>query len=238
MKSSISAVILIYLGCFLCFSLSEEDSSLQMRNNMIEKQIVARGIINERLLNAFLNVKRHLFVKPGLKHRAYDDSPLDIGEGQIINRPYIVAMMTYVIAPDYNKKVLEIGTGSGYHAAILAELVKEVYTIEIEESLAKKARKTLLDMGYKNIKFKIGDGNFGWEEYAPFDGIICTYTPDHIPPLLIEQLAVGGRMIVQVSHSSTVQDFILIEKDNLGNLKKTNLIPVLFAPVIRGKNEK
>jgi protein-L-isoaspartate(D-aspartate) O-methyltransferase len=205
---------------------------------MIEKQIVERGITNERILNAFLKVKRHLFVKPDFRDKAYADSPLDIGEGQVINRPYIVAMMTYVIAPDYNKKVLEIGTGSGYHAAILAELVKEVYTIEIEEKLAKKAEETLSGQGYRNIKFKTGDGALGWEEYAPFDGIICTYSPDHIPPRLLEQLAIGGRMIIEISHSSMVQEFILIEKDNKGALKRTNLIPVQFTPLIRGKNEK
>ncbi|MCI0470706.1 MAG: protein-L-isoaspartate O-methyltransferase, partial [Candidatus Aminicenantes bacterium] len=163
---------------------------------------------------------------------------LDIGEGQVINRPYIVAMMTYVIAPEYNKKVLEIGTGSGFHAAILAELVEQVFTIEIEEKLAVKARKNLLDQGYNNIRFKIGDGALGWQEFAPFDGIICTYSPDHIPPRLLEQLAIGGRMIIEVSHSSKVQEFILIEKDNKGTLKRTNLIPVQFTPLIRGKNEK
>lgn len=211
---------------------------LAQQQTMIEKQIVDRGITNERILDAFLRVKRHLFVKPGLRDNAYDDSPLDIGEGEVLNRPYIVAIMTYVIAPDYDKKVLEIGTGSGYHAAILAELVKEVYTIEIKETLSQRAQKTLSDMGYHNIKFKVGDGNYGWQEYAPFDGIICTYTPDQIPRHLIEQLAVGGRMIVQVSHYSNVQDFILIEKNTKGKLKKTNLIPVLFSPTIRGTDEK
>lgn len=211
---------------------------LSLRKEMIEKQIVERGITNERIINAFLKVKRHLFVKPGFRDKAYADSPLDIGEDQVINRPYIVAMMTYVIAPGYNKKVLEIGTGSGFHAAILAELVKEVYTIEIEEKLAKRAKETLSEQGYRNIKFKTGDGSLGWEEYAPFDGIICTYSPDHIPPRLLEQLAIGGRMIIEVSHSSKVQEFILIEKDNKGALKRTNLIPVQFTPLIRGKNEK
>jgi protein-L-isoaspartate(D-aspartate) O-methyltransferase len=215
-----------------------EEDYLSLRQEMIEKQIVERGITNERILNAFLKVKRHLFVKPEFRGKAYDDSPLDIGEGQVSNRPYIVAMMTYVIAPNYNKKVLEIGTGSGYHAAILAEIVKEVFTIEIEEKLAKKAKKTLLDQGYRNIKFKVGDGALGWQEYAPFDGIICTYSPDHVPPRLFEQLAIGGRMIIEVSHSSKVQEFILIEKDNKGALKRTNLIPVQFTPLIRGNNEK
>lgn len=231
----------ILLTVSLCLNLSifaENTQFLSLREKMIEKQIVERGITNERIINAFLKVKRHLFVKPEFAIKAYDDSPLDIGEGQVINRPYIVAMMTYVIAPDYNKKVLEIGTGSGFHAAILAELVEQVFTIEIEEKLAKKARKTLLDQGYKNIKFKIGDGSLGWQEYAPFDGIICTYSPDHIPPRLLEQLAIGGRMIIEVSHSFQVQEFILIEKDDENSFKTTNLIPIQFTPLIRGKNEK
>lgn len=231
--------ILLVLLAVVHFSLFPGNKDyLALRKAMIQKQIVERGITNERILNAFLQVKRHLFVKPELRDQAYDDATLDIGEGQVINRPYIVAMMTYVIAPEYNKKVLEIGTGSGYHAAILAELVKQVFTIEIEEKLAVKAKKTLQDQGYKNIEFKIGDGALGWQEYAPFDGIICTYSPDHIPPRLLEQLAIGGRMIIEVSHSSKVQEFILIEKDNKGTLKRTNLIPVQFTPVIRGKNEK
>lgn len=235
MKLKIWILVLLGLSVFL---FPANTDYLSLRKEMIEKQIVERGITNERILNAFLKVKRHLFVKPDFRDKAYADSPLDIGEGQVINRPYIVAMMTYVIAPDYNKKVLEIGTGSGFHAAILAELVKEVYTIEIEEKLAKKAEETLSEQGYRNIKFKTGDGALGWEEYAPFDGIICTYSPDHIPPRLLEQLAIGGRMIIEISHSSMVQEFILIEKDNKGALKRTNLIPVQFTPLIRGKNEK
>lgn len=235
MKTKILPFVLIFCG-FLLFP--ESSDYLPLQENMIEKQLVERGITNERILNAFLKVKRHMFVKKGLREKAYNDSPLDIGEGQVINRPYIVAMMTYVIAPDYNKKVLEVGTGSGYHAAILAELVEQVFTIEIEEKLAEKARKKLLALGYNNINFKIGDGSLGWAEHGPFDGIICTYSPDHIPPRLLEQLAIGGRMIVEVSHSSKVQEFILIEKDNKGTLKKTNLIPVQFKPIIRGKNEK
>ncbi len=235
MENKTFPVILSCLLLTVALSLyPEQRDYLLSRRNMIEKQILERGITNPRILDAFLKVKRHLFIKPELRDKAYEDSPLDIGEGQIINRPYIVAMMTYVIAPEHNKKVLEIGTGSGYHAAILAELVEQVFTIEIEETLAAKARARLLQQGYRNIKFKTGDGALGWEEYAPFDGIICTYSPDHIPVHLREQLAVGGRMIIEVSHSSTVQEFILIEKDNKGDLKTINLIPVQFTPVIRG----
>jgi protein-L-isoaspartate(D-aspartate) O-methyltransferase len=218
--------------------LTQEPDFFMLRKKMIDEQIAARGITEKRLLNAFSKVERHLFVKSEFRKDAYKDSPLDIGEGQTISEPYIVAIMTYAVAPGKDKKVLEIGTGSGYHAAILAELVKNVYTIELIEKLGKEAKDRLDSLGYKNIEFKIGDGTEGWEKYAPYDGIIVTCSEDHIPPPLINQLAVGGRMIIPVSYSSKVQELILIEKDSKGNLKKTNLIPVQFVPLIRGKDEE
>ena len=135
-----------------------------LRKNMVERQILERGITDKRILNAFYKVKRHLFVKPELRHMAYGDYPLPIDENQTISQPYIVAIMTYIIAPEYNKKVLEIGTGSGYQASILAQLVKNVYTIEIKKNLALKAKKLIRSFDYKNIKFKIGDGYLGWKE--------------------------------------------------------------------------
>lgn len=209
-----------------------------LRKKMVEEQILGRGITDKHVLNAFMSVKRHLFVKSELKKDAYKDTPLDIGKGQTITEPYIVAVMTYAVAPDYDKKVLEIGTGSGYHAAILAKLVKNVYTIELLESLGKEAKKRLNLMGYENIKFKIGDGTKGWKKYAPYDGIIVTCSEDHIPLPLINQLAEGGRMIIPVIYSSEVQELILIEKESTGKLKKTNLIPVQFVPLIRGKDDR
>ena len=205
------------------------------RESMVQKQILQRGITDPRILGAFSRVKRHLFVNPSLRAQAYRDLQLNIGEGQTINKPYIVAIMTYVIAPSYDKKVLEIGTGSGYQAAILAELVKEVYTIEIKDSLAIKARRLLDSFNYKNIRFRVGDGYNGWKDHAPYDGIIVTCSPDHIPDPLIDQLAVGGRMVIPVSYSSTVQELILLEKKEDGALKKINLIPVQFVPLTRGK---
>lgn len=229
-------IALLVFPIFFVF-INGEDYFL-LRKNMVDKQILKRGITDKRLINAFMKVKRHLFVKEKFRKDSYGDFSLEIGEGQSIDRPYVVAMMTYVIAPDFDKKVLEIGTGSGFHAAILAELVKEVFTIENRPLLAKKAKRLLGSLGYKNIKFKIGDGALGWKAYAPFDGIICTYSPDHIPPDLLKQLAVNGRMIIPVSYSSKVQEFILIEKDASGNLKRTNLIPVPFVPHIRGKDEE
>ncbi|UCH92408.1 MAG: protein-L-isoaspartate(D-aspartate) O-methyltransferase [Candidatus Aminicenantes bacterium] len=212
------------------------DYSLQQKQ-MVEEQIFRRGITDTRLLNAFLNVKRHLFVKPELRSKAYGDFPLDIGEGQFVCRPYIVAIMTYAVVPESNKKILEIGTGSGYHAAVLAGLAKYVYTIERIESLAKQAKKRLDSMGYKNIKFKIGDGYEGWKEYAPYDGIIVTCAEDHIPQPLINQLAVGGRMIIPVRYAHNMQELILLEKDSKGQLKKTHLIPVQMVPLIRGSEK-
>ena len=211
------------------------DSFELKRKEMVENQIKKRGIIDKRIVDAFLKVKRHLFVPAEYIFQAYDDKPLPIGYGQTISQPYIVAIMTYVIAPDYNKKVLEIGTGSGYQAAILAEIVKEVYTIEIKKEIADEAKSRLIKMGYKNIKFKTGDGYLGWKEYAPFDGIIVTCSPDHIPPPLIEQLAVGGKMVIPVRYTSNVQELILIEKTRDNKLKRTNLIPVQFVPLIRSK---
>jgi protein-L-isoaspartate(D-aspartate) O-methyltransferase len=209
------------------------------RKQMVEEQIFSRGITDKRILDAFIKVRRHLFVEPEWRSKAYDNLNLDIGEGQEMSRPFIVAIMTLAVGPEYNKKVLEIGTGSGYHAAILAELVKHVYTIEVYESLAKKARRRLNSMGYKNIKFKIGNGYKGWEEYAPYDGIIVTCHEDHIPQPLIDQLAVGGRMIIPVSYSSTARELILLEKiDSKGTLKKTHLIPVQSLTMIRGSDKK
>ena len=232
------ARLLITLILFFSFVFPQNTRYVTLRKNMVEKQIHERGITDQRVLDAFLKVKRHLFVKPEFRKNAYGDSPIPIGEGETISPPYFVAIMTYVIAPEYNKRVLEIGTGSGYHAAILAELVKQVFSIEKEEKLAKKAKKHLLSLGYKNIQFKTGNGFLGWEEYAPYDGIIVTCSPDHIPAALINQLSAGGRMVIPVSYSSEVHELILIEKDKEGNLKKTNLMGVQFKPLIKVLNEK
>jgi protein-L-isoaspartate(D-aspartate) O-methyltransferase len=231
------AILLLWLFLFTML-IAQQDDFLLQRKNMLENQILARGITEKNILNAFMKVKRHLFVSPELKDRAYEDFPLAIGEGQTINKPYIVAIITYAISPDKKKKVMEIGTGSGYHAAILAELVKEVYTIEIKETLAQEAIKRLNSLKYNNIKFKIGDGYHGWPKHAPFDGIIMTSAIDHIPEPLVEQLAVGGRMVIPVSYSSEVQELIIIEKQMSGQLKRINLIPVQFVPLIRSKDEK
>lgn len=231
--------LILVLGFIIPTSIfSQNDNFALLRQEMVEKQIKDRGITDQRILNAFSIVPRHLFVNPALRYKAYSDCDLPIGEDQTISTPYVVAIMTYVIAPEYNKKVLEIGTGSGYQAAILAELVKNVYTIEIMTNLADTAKKRLQCMNYKNIEFKTGDGYLGWEEHAPYDAIIVTCAPDHILQPLIDQLAVNGRMVIPVSYSQSVQELILIEKDKNGKLKRTNLIPVQFVPLIRGKNAR
>lgn len=206
----------------------EEPMFVRARRNMVETQIKLRGIKDERLLEAMLKVKRHLFVPAHLQNLAYSDRPLPIGEDQTISQPYIVAMMTKLLNLNGDEKVLEIGTGSGYQAAILAELAKEVYTIEILKPLAERSEKILNDLGYKNIVVKCGDGYRGWKEHAPFDAIIVTCAPPTIPQSLIEQLAEGGKMIIPVGIHR--QELKLLEKLN-GLMKTTSVIPVRFVPM-------
>jgi len=207
-----------------------------MRERMVETQIKARGVKEPRVLTALLKVERHLFVPKDLHPNAYSDQPLPIGEGQTISQPYIVALMTELLELKGGDKVLEVGTGSGYQAAILAELAKEVYSIEIIEKLASSAETLLLDLGYKNIKVKTGDGYLGWPEAAPFDAIIVTCAPDHIPRLLIDQLKEGGRMVIPVGEFT--QELKKIVKRG-GKLETTNVIPVIFVPMtgegVKGK---
>lgn len=199
-----------------------------MRERMVETQIKARGVKDPRVLAAMLKVERHLFVPRDLHPTAYSDQPLPIGEGQTISQPYIVALMTELLDLKGDEKVLEVGTGSGYQAAILAELAKEVYTIEIIEKLATSAEKLLLDLGYKNIKVKAGDGYLGWPEATPFDAVIVTCAPDHIPTPLMDQLKEGGRMVIPVGEFT--QELKKIVKRG-GKLETTNVIPVIFVPM-------
>ncbi len=231
-------LLLLLMLPLLLPAAKDEAAFATAREKMVKEQIRERGITEARILDAFRRVQRHLFVAPSYRSQAYGDFPLPIEEGQTISQPYIVAIMTSVIAPDFKKKVLEIGTGSGYQAAVLAELVREVYTIEIKPPLAQASKKLLEGMGYRNIHFRTGNGYLGWPEAAPFDGIIVTCAPDHIPAPLIEQLAVGGRLVIPISYSTSVQDLLLVEKLPSGKLKKTNLIPVLFVPMIRAGNAR
>jgi len=199
-----------------------------MREKMVETQIKARGVKDPRVLSALFKVERHRFVPEEYLNSAYADQPLPIGEGQTISQPYIVALMTELLELKGDEKVLEIGTGSGYQAAILAELAKEVYTIEIIESLASMAKNRLSQLGYQNVNVKAGDGYLGWPEVGPFDGIIITCAPDHIPKPLIEQLKEGGRMVVPVGAYS--QELKKIVKRS-GKIVTTDVIPVVFVPM-------
>lgn len=198
---------------------------------MVETQIIARGIKDKRVISAMLKIERHLFVPENLREFAYEDYPLPIGENQTISQPYIVALMTEVLNLKREDKVLEIGTGSGYQAAILAEIAKEVYTIEILAKLAERAEKLLKDLGYKNIKVRCGDGYLGWKEFSPFDCIIVTCAPEDIPQPLIEQLAQDGRIVIPIGERF-YQELVLIEKRK-GKIEKKSIIPVLFVPMIR-----
>lgn len=199
-----------------------------MREKMVENQIKARGVKDPRVLAAMLKVERHVFVPAENQSSAYADQPLPIGEGQTISQPYIVALMTELLELKGQEKVLEVGTGSGYQAAILGELAKEVYGIEIVEKLASSSRDLLAKLGYKNITVKAGDGYLGWPEVAPFDAIIVTCAPDHVPKPLLEQLKEGGRMVLPVGSYS--QELKKITKRS-GKIETTNVIPVVFVPM-------
>lgn len=198
---------------------------------MVERQLRSRGISDPRTLRAMASVAREKFVPAELRARAYDDRSLPIGYNQTISQPYIVALMTEQIQPKPGQRVLEIGTGSGYQAAVLSELVAEVYTIEIVRPLAQRAEGLLREMGYKNVHVKAGDGYKGWPEHAPFDAIIVTAAPDHVPKPLVEQLREGGRMIIPVG-AAGAQNLYLLEKRD-GQVKQTAVIPVRFVPFTR-----
>ncbi|MFH1759571.1 MAG: protein-L-isoaspartate(D-aspartate) O-methyltransferase [bacterium] len=203
------------------------------RENMVKKQIQERGIKNDKVLKVIGTIPRHKFVPKKYQDQAYEDHPLSIGFGQTISQPYIVALMTEVLKLDHTKKVLEIGTGSGYQTAVLAEICSLVYSIEIVEPLAKTAQGLINELGYKNTKIKFGDGYKGWEENSPFDAIIVTCAPSHIPGPLKEQLAEGGKMVIPVGGAFT-QELVLILKEN-GALKEKEIIPVSFVPMV-GEN--
>ncbi|MEW6410340.1 MAG: protein-L-isoaspartate(D-aspartate) O-methyltransferase [Nitrospirota bacterium] len=201
------------------------------REKMVKQDIEGRGIKDKRVLSAMSKIPRHLFVAKDLQRMAYGDHPLPIGEGQTISQPYVVALMTQVLELKEGEKVLEIGTGSGYQAAVLAEITKEVYTIEIRQALSSKAEATLKSLDYKNIKVKTADGYYGWKEYAPFDAIIITCAANHIPRPLIEQIKEGGRLVIPLGSTRYYQTLTLIKKVN-GELKVRHITDVAFVPMI------
>ena len=227
--------IIIFSTLFLILNCAPQDDKYsKTRDDMVTEQIENRGITNQLPLDALRKVPRHKFVPPNLIDRAYDDGPLPIGYGQTISQPYIVAYMTAAIDPEKEFKVLEIGTGSGYQAAVLSEIVSEVYTIEIITELYNSASERLSGPGYKNVICKNADGYYGWKDFAPFDAIIVTAAAEYIPPPLIEQLKDGGKMIIPVGSPYLNQTLILVEKEG-EDLTTTSLLPVRFVPFTRGK---
>lgn len=197
---------------------------------MVESQIKRRGVQDEAVLAAMEAVPRHLFVPADMLPMAYGDHPLPIGHGQTISQPYIVAWMTELLALEPGARVLEVGTGSGYQAAVLGQMGMEVYTIEIVEALATQATERLAVMGYETITVRHGDGYYGWEEHAPFDAILVTCAPDHIPPPLVQQLADGGRMVLPVGPPGGYQSLWLVEKQG-DQVKSTEMGGVMFVPL-------
>jgi protein-L-isoaspartate(D-aspartate) O-methyltransferase len=219
----------------------DESTFERQREEMVQSQLASSQggsidpVRDARVLEAMRKLPRHLFVPAEVRDYAYADSALPIGHGQTISQPYVVGKMTEVVAPQRDHRVLEIGTGSGYQAAVLAELVAEVYTIEIVEPLGSQARAQLAQLGYNNVHMRIGDGYRGWPEAAPFDGIVVTAGADHVPPALVDQLKPGGRMVIPVGRKPTYQTLLLVTKDNKPPHKVSTreLMDVRFVPLVR-----
>lgn len=236
-------MLVILFGSVLAFGavpgmssagVTEDDPYRQLRMEMVRNQIQNRQIFHQATLQAMEQVPRHAFVREGDRSRAYDDGPVPIGYGQTISQPYIVAFMTQLIQPTPGMRILEIGTGSGYQAAVLAEITDEVYTIEIIPELGQWGLENLRRSGYDKVRFKQADGYYGWEEYAPFDAIVVTAAAGHIPPPLVEQLRDGGRMVIPVGSAFQTQNLMLVEKED-GAVRTRNLMPVRFVPFTRGE---
>lgn len=211
----------------------EEDKAFRVnREKMVSRQLKAHGIHDEAVLKAMGQVKRHLFVPAGQAADAYADRPLPIGYGQTISQPYMVAYMTQVIKPQPSFKVLEVGTGSGYQAAVLAEIISQVYTIEIVPELGRSAGQRLKNLGYDNVQVKVADGYHGWPEAAPFDAIVVTAAAEYVPPPLVRQLKEGGRMVIPIGSPFMNQMLMLVEKKK-GKVLTRSLMPVMFVPFTR-----
>ncbi len=216
----------------------DENDYRHLRKKMIENQIVSRGVTDESVLSVMSDIPRHLFIDESQWSIAYSDGPLPIGHGQTISQPYIVAFMTELLQPDSHHVVLEIGTGSGYQAAVLAKLVHHVFTIEIVPELGRSAQKTLKRLGYENVSVRIGDGYKGWPKEAPFDRIILTAAPEEVPKALVDQLKPGGRMVLPVGPRWWGQDLLVIEKDLTGEVIEKKTLPVRFVPMVHEKERK
>ncbi len=222
------------MGMLIMSPQARGQSFVELRQNMVQQQIVGRGVTEPGVLRAMEETPRHEFVPEPLRDQAYVDGPLAIGWGQTISQPYIVALMTALLELDSDAKVLEIGTGSGYQAAVLSRIVRDVYSIEIRTELAEVARKRLSALGYDNVHLRVGDGYQGWPEEAPFDGIIVTAAPERIPEPLLEQLKVGGKLVIPVG--AYFQDLEVHTKTAHGMIQR-KVIPVRFVPMI-GEVEK
>jgi protein-L-isoaspartate(D-aspartate) O-methyltransferase len=228
--------ILIILTSLHVSGQSDSEGYKILRDRMVREQIERRSIRQPATINAMKTVERHLFVSEADRKYAYGDHPLPIGYGQTISQPYIVAFMTQVIDPKVNQRVLEIGTGSGYQAAVLCEIVDSVFTVEIVGALYELSTNRLEDLGYNNVITKHGDGYFGWPEKGPFDAIVVTAAAEFIPPPLTEQLKPGGKMIIPVGSPFLVQQLILVEKSG-SKLKTRKLMPVKFVPFTRSPED-
>ena len=226
---------LILLAPWLSLLAAADDRYQVERERMVRDQIEGRGISRPDVLRAIRSIPRHLFVTELLREQAYQDRALPIGYGQTISQPYIVALMTELLEPSKHQKVLEIGTGSGYQAAVLAALAGRVFTIEIVPELAESATALLKSLGMRNVTVRCGDGYQGWTEEAPFDRIILTAAPPEIPQALLGQLRPGGKLVAPVGASPLVQSLVVVHKLADGSVKKTSVIPVSFVPMVRKK---
>lgn len=231
LKTRIICLFILFLN-IVCINRTypQTDAYKYQREKMVNEQIIARGIYNSKVLAAMRKVERHQFVPADLEKFAYADHPLPIGYGQTISQPYIVAFMTEAMQLEKTDKVLEIGTGSGYQAAVLGEICDSVFSIEIVEQLGERSEKLLKILGYKNVFVKTGDGYLGWEEHAPYDAIIVTCAPTHVPEPLKNQLKEGGKMIIPVGQRE-VQELVLLRKKN-GKLVEKSILPVRFVPMV------
>jgi protein-L-isoaspartate(D-aspartate) O-methyltransferase len=226
--------LLAALACPIPAILFADDPATSKRDRMVADQIENRGIRRPDLLRAMRSIPRHLFMPEGVRSMAYEDHPVPIGYGATISQPYVVALMTDLLAPAPAHRILEIGTGSGYQAAILARLAGEVYTIEIVPELARSAAKTLRALGYSNVAVRQGDGYKGWPEQAPFDGIILTAAPPSVPEALMGQLAKGGRLVAPVGPQGAVQELLVVEKKPDGTVRRHSMGMVRFVPMTPG----
>jgi protein-L-isoaspartate(D-aspartate) O-methyltransferase len=227
---------LLSLSFGACAQQQKPQDYAEQREQMVQAQIAARGVDDARVLEAMREVPRHEFMPPKVRRLAYADRPVPIGEGQTISQPFIVAYMTAALNPEPQDKVLEIGTGSGYQAAVLSRLVDEVYTIEIFPTLGKQAREDLQEQGYENVHVRIGDGFQGWPEQAPFDKIIVTASPEEVPKPLKAQLAEGGRMIIPVGQGLNQNLRLLTKQD--GEIVEQDVMPVRFVPLINQDGDR